>query len=74
VGLIGIVVTAALFLRVLQKVFFGTLPDRWREWPDLSAVETASLGALLILVVVIGVVPFWLLEVIDAAATAFTSS
>jgi NADH-quinone oxidoreductase subunit M len=72
VGLLGIVVTAALFLRMLQKMFFGTLPDRWREWKDLSSVETASLGTLLVMVVVIGVVPFWLLEVIDTAASAFT--
>ena len=71
-GLIGIVVTAALFLRMLQKMFLGALPDRWREWRDLSPVETISLGALLVMVVVIGVVPFWLLDVIDAAASAFT--
>jgi NADH-quinone oxidoreductase subunit M len=71
IGLIGIVVTAALFLRVLQKVFLGALPDRWRGWHDLSPVETASLGTLLVMVVVIGVVPFWLLDVIDTAASAF---
>jgi NADH:ubiquinone oxidoreductase subunit 4 (subunit M) len=35
-------------------------------------VETASLTALLLMVVVIGVVPFWLLDVIDTAASAFT--
>jgi NADH-quinone oxidoreductase subunit M len=72
VGLIGIVLTAALFLRMLQKVFLGALPDRWREWRDLSPVETTSLGALLAVVVVIGVLPFWLLDVIDSAASAFT--
>jgi NADH-quinone oxidoreductase subunit M len=71
VGLIGIVVTAALFLRTLQKIFLGTLPDRWREWTDLAPVETASLGVLLVIVIVIGVAPFWLLDVIDSAASAF---
>lgn len=74
IGLIGIVVTAALFLRMLQRVFLGTLPDRWRDWRDLSSVETASLGTLLVMVVVIGVVPFWLLDVIDTAASAFAGS
>lgn len=73
-GLIGIVVTAALFLRMLQKVFLGALPDRWRDWTDLSPVETVSLGTLLAMVVVIGVVPFWLLDVIDATASAFTGA
>ncbi|MDQ3964345.1 MAG: NADH-quinone oxidoreductase subunit M [Actinomycetota bacterium] len=71
IGLVGIVVTAALFLRMLQKIFLGTLPDRWRGWRDLSPVETVSLGSLLVMVVVIGVVPFWLLDVIDTAASAF---
>ena len=74
VGLIGIVVTAALFLRMLQKIFLGVLPERWSAWRDLSPVETASLGALLAFVVVIGVIPFWLLDVIDTAASAFTGS
>ncbi len=74
IGLVGIVVTAALFLRMLQKVFLGALPDRWRQWTDLSSVETTSLAVLLVMVVVIGVVPFWLLDVIDTAASAFTGS
>lgn len=65
VGLLGIVVTAALFLRMLQKMFLGTLPERWLSWPDLSPVEIGALGALLLFVVVIGVAPAWLLDVID---------
>lgn len=73
-GLVGIVVTAALFLRMLQKIFLGVLPERWGQWRDLSPIETATLGVLLILVVVIGVVPFWLLEVIDSVASAFAGS
>jgi NADH-quinone oxidoreductase subunit M len=74
VGLVGIVITAALFLRMLQRVFLGGLPDRWREWRDLSAVESAALTTLLVVVLVIGVVPVWLLDVIDTAANAFTGS
>ncbi|HEX2062934.1 MAG TPA: NADH-quinone oxidoreductase subunit M [Acidimicrobiales bacterium] len=68
VGLLGIVVTAALFLRMLQQVFLGPLPERWRDWPDLSSVEKAVLAPLLALVVVIGVVPAWLLDVVQATA------
>ncbi|MBW3620770.1 MAG: NADH-quinone oxidoreductase subunit M [Actinobacteria bacterium] len=68
VGLLGIVITAALFLRMLQQVFLGPLPDRWSGWPDLGRVETVGLGVLLLLVVIIGVAPAWLLDVIDSAA------
>ena len=68
VALLGIVVTAALFLRVLQRAFLGALPDRWLAWPDLSRREIAALVPVLALVVIIGVAPAWVLDVIDAAA------
>ena len=67
-GLLGIVLTAAFFLRMLQRAFLGQLPDRWLGWPDLSRAETAALVPLLALVVVLGVAPAWVLDVIDGAA------
>ena len=70
IGLIGIVITAALFLQLLQRMFLGELPDRWSDWPDLGRVETASLAVLLVLVVAIGVYPRWLLSPIEAATRA----
>lgn len=71
VGLLGIVITAALFLRMLQKLFLGSLPVRWSQFPDLSQVEIVTLGALLFFVVLIGVYPAWLLDVIDSFAGPF---
>jgi NADH-quinone oxidoreductase subunit M len=68
IGLIGIVLTAALFLRMLQQLFLGPLPDRWAGWSDLSPVETGALATLLVLVIAIGVAPAWLLDLIDTAA------
>lgn len=67
-GLVGIVITAALFLRMLQKLFLGALPERWSGFPDLARVEIAGLAALLLIVVLIGVYPAWLLDVIDSFA------
>ena len=68
IGLLGIVLTAALFLRMLQQVLLGPLPDTLAGWPDLRRVEVGVLAVLLALVVVIGVAPGWVLDVIDAAA------
>jgi NADH-quinone oxidoreductase subunit M len=68
VGLVGIVITAALFLRMLQKLFLGSMPEKWLRFTDLDRAETAALGGLLALVVVIGVTPAWLLDVIDRTA------
>src|SRR3546814_1332836 len=54
-GLLGIVITAAFFLRMVQRAFFGALPERWARWPDLGRSEGVGLAALLALVIVIGV-------------------
>ncbi len=63
-------ITAALFLQVLQGMFLGELPDRWTEWRDLDRVETAGLAVLLVLVIAIGIYPRWLLTPIEAATRA----
>jgi NADH-quinone oxidoreductase subunit M len=70
VGLLGLVITAALFLRMIQRAFLGALPERWATWPDLSRTEVLVLAPVLALVVVIGVAPAWVLDVIDSAASA----
>lgn len=68
IGLLGILITAALFLHMLQRMFLGELPVRWDAWRDLNAVEIGTLATLLLFVVAIGVAPAWLLDVIDSAA------
>jgi len=65
VGLLGIVITAALFLRMIQQLFFGELPVKWDGWKDLRRAELYALVPLAALVVVIGVVPQWLIRVIE---------
>ena len=68
IALLGLVLSAAFFLRMLQRGFLGELPERWRAWPDLSAGEAVALAPLLALVIVLGVAPAWVLDVIDTAA------
>jgi NADH-quinone oxidoreductase subunit M len=71
-GLIGILITAALFLTMVQRVFFGEVSEDKRSFTDLRPAEYAILGVLLALVVVIGVYPRWLLAPIMTAAAAIT--
>lgn len=73
IGLLGIVITAALFLRMLQRAFLGPLPERWLRWPDLSRIEVVALVPVLVLVVVIGVAPSWVLDVIDTTAASLVN-
>jgi NADH-quinone oxidoreductase subunit M len=70
-GLVGIVLTAALFLRMLQKLFLGPLPERWESWHDLGPVEIGALAVLLALTIIIGVAPAWLLDIIDSTVGPF---
>lgn len=70
----GLVLAAALFLTMLQRLFFGELPPRWRAFEDLGRDETAVLVVLLGLVVLIGVWPAWLLDLIGAGAQAVSGA
>jgi NADH-quinone oxidoreductase subunit M len=67
IALLGLLITAALFLRMLQSLFFGPLPERWKTMPDLSATEFTVLGILLLMVVVIGVYPVVLIDLIETS-------
>ena len=71
IALLGIVLTAAIFLRMLGTMFLGALPEKWREFPDLGRVEVVTLGALAAFVLLIGIVPAWLLGVVDSFAGPF---
>lgn len=66
IGLVGIVITAALFLQTVQKLFFGALPARRSGFTDLGPTERTILTVLLGLVVAIGVYPRWLLNLVGA--------
>lgn len=68
IGLLGILITAALFLDLIQRLFFGDMPPRWRGFADLGGAEMAILGTLLLLVVVIGIYPRWLLALVETGS------
>src|SRR3546814_19973871 len=74
IGIVGILITAALFLRMVQQLFFGELPARWQEFTDLRGAEVWVLLALLIPVVAIGVYPTWLLSVVDSGPAALVGA
>ncbi len=67
--LIGILITAALLLRMLQRIFLGPArrPGDARVG-DLQPREMLSIAPLLVLAVIIGVVPRFLLDMIEPAA------
>ena len=46
------------------------LDERWEGWQDLERGELVALAPLVVLTIVVGVAPAWLLEPIDGAARA----
>lgn len=68
IGLLGLLVTAALFLQLLQAVFLGERPARWDGLSDLVPSEQATLGVLLGLTIVLGIAPRAMLDTIHATA------
>jgi NADH-quinone oxidoreductase subunit M len=73
IAVTGILLTAALFLLALQRLFLGPLrvpdaPGTPRPFTDLRPSETWSIVPLLALATLIGILPRVLLDVVDPAS------
>ena len=64
-GIIGAAITAVYILRLLAKVFFGPLDERWEKLPDASNLEKASMLALVAVLIFGGVYPQPFTRMID---------
>jgi NADH-quinone oxidoreductase subunit M len=67
-AILGIVVTAALLLWSLQRVFLGGEAPGVAAFTDIRPAELVAVAPLLALSIAIGVVPRFLLDVIEPAA------
>ncbi len=54
---IGIILTAAYFLLTLQRMFFGTLPEKWSYLTDVTPRELVSLIPLAAIIIALGLYP-----------------
>jgi len=60
VGILAVVgagITAVYILRMLAKVFFGTITPRWEHLTDATRVEGFAMGVLLLFLLVVGLYP-----------------
>jgi NADH-quinone oxidoreductase subunit M len=57
VSVLGLLVTAAVLLTVIQKVFNGPVPEHWAQFPDLHSSERLALAPVLGLMLLLGLVP-----------------
>lgn len=57
ISVLGLLITAAVILTVIQKVFTGPVPERWATFPDMYSGERLSIAPVIGLMVLIGLVP-----------------
>ncbi|MGA2249309.1 complex I subunit 4 family protein [Terracidiphilus sp.] len=57
VSVLGLLVTAAVILTVIQKVFAGPVPERWTAFADLHTGERLALAPVIALMLLIGLLP-----------------
>ncbi|HEU5422837.1 MAG TPA: NADH-quinone oxidoreductase subunit M [Nitrolancea sp.] len=67
---LGIAVTAGLYLRAIQIAFLGEAPGRWQAVPDLNAREAWAILPLHMLTVAVGLGPGAVLDLIHRATQA----
>jgi NADH-quinone oxidoreductase subunit M len=70
-GVFGIVITALYVLRVLQKIFHGPLDDKYRDLPDARTTEWVAISILSAVLLLFGVLPGPLSQLIGAGLRGF---
>ena len=66
ISVFGIIITASYILWAIQRLFLGTLPDRWKSLPDINGRELFTLIPLAAIVIFLGVYPKPVLHMMDA--------
>lgn len=64
---LSVIIGAAYTLWLNERVFFGPMPSEWRGLPDINKVETFSATVLMIIVLVTGLYPALLMDIINPA-------
>jgi len=62
ISVLGLLVTAAVILTVIQKVFSGPVPERWAAFPDLHGGERLGMAPVIGLMFLLGLVPQLVLD------------
>jgi NADH-quinone oxidoreductase subunit M len=69
VSVLGLLITAAVILTVIQRVFTGPVAERWRGFQDLTVIERIDFAPVLLLMLALGLAPQLALETVNATVT-----
>lgn len=68
-AIIGAAITAVYVLRLMAKVFFGPVDERWEGLPDLRMNERVGGVVLAATLLIVGLLPYRLIDVIRAGVS-----
>ena len=69
----AIVITAGYILWMMRRVFFGTFNVRWDHLVDARGIELVPLATLMAIIILVGVYPSILTDVINSGVAPLTS-
>jgi NADH-quinone oxidoreductase subunit M len=67
IAVVGLLLTALFLLNVLQKVFYGPAVAAWNDFSDLNVGERMAVAPAIGLMLVLGICPQLLLQVINGS-------
>jgi len=70
IGMLGILLGAGYMLWTLQRVYLGTVPEKWKQLKDLDGRELTMLIPLTIIVVVLGSFPSFMLDIMTTSVNS----
>jgi NADH-quinone oxidoreductase subunit M len=73
IATLGMILTAAYFLTTLQRMFFGTIPEKWSALRDVSTREMVSLVPLAAMVIVMGIYPGPIIDLTTSSVNALVA-
>jgi len=74
IAVVGAAITAVYILRLLARTFFGDFDPEWDHLTDASPVEKAVGGVFVLILILVGVWPALLLDVINNGVAAVLPS
>ena len=62
ISVLGLLITAAVILTVIQKVFTGPVPEKWASFPDMHGGERLAMAPVIGIMLLLGLLPQLVLE------------
>ena len=73
-GVIGAAITAIYILRLIARIFFGTVSEKWANLPDISRFELIPSVILVFFIIFMGVLPIYFIDAVDESVKQLINS